>query len=125
MPSLRHLTWSDRTSATFTMPIAAYWEAPARSDPAHTDGRDWAEPAAGRRPAFRGHYTMKRNDVVLGRERVASALLRLAEFTPVWSPPRRWSAARIDPGDEFDTAITFVVEDDRITRMCAMRSPHN
>ena len=33
-------------------------------------------------------------------------------------------AARIDPGGEFDTAITFVVEDSRITRMYAMRNPH-
>ena len=33
-------------------------------------------------------------------------------------------AARIDPGGEFDTAITFVVEDGRITHMYAMRNPH-
>jgi RNA polymerase sigma-70 factor (ECF subfamily) len=33
-------------------------------------------------------------------------------------------AARIDPGGEFDTAITFVVEHDRITRMYAVRNPH-
>ena len=32
--------------------------------------------------------------------------------------------ARIDPGGEFDTAIAFVVEDGRITRMYAMRNPH-
>ena len=33
-------------------------------------------------------------------------------------------ATRIDPGGEFDTAITFVVEDGRITRVYAMRNPH-
>ena len=33
-------------------------------------------------------------------------------------------AARIDPAGEFDTAITFVVEDGRITRIYAMRNPH-
>jgi ketosteroid isomerase-like protein len=33
-------------------------------------------------------------------------------------------AARIDHGGEFDTAITFVVEGDRITRMYAMRNPN-
>jgi RNA polymerase sigma-70 factor (ECF subfamily) len=33
-------------------------------------------------------------------------------------------AARVDPGGEFDTAITFVVEDGLITRMYAMRNPH-
>ena len=47
---------------------------------------------------------------------------------PAWRSPRRWLngavAARIDPGGEFDTAITFVVEDGRITRMYAMRNPH-
>ena len=30
---------------------------------------------------------------------------------------------RIDPGGEFDTAIAFVVEDGRITRMYAIRNP--
>ncbi len=33
-------------------------------------------------------------------------------------------AARIHPGGGFDPAITFVVEDGRITRMYAMRNPH-
>ncbi|GAA5653195.1 sigma factor-like helix-turn-helix DNA-binding protein [Geodermatophilus obscurus] len=33
-------------------------------------------------------------------------------------------AARIHPGGEFDTAITFVVEDGCITRTYAMRNPH-
>jgi RNA polymerase sigma-70 factor (ECF subfamily) len=33
-------------------------------------------------------------------------------------------AARIDPGGDFDTAVAFVVEDGRITRVYAMRDPH-
>ena len=33
-------------------------------------------------------------------------------------------AARIDPGGENDTAVSFVVEDGRITRMYAIRNPH-
>ena len=33
-------------------------------------------------------------------------------------------AMRIDPGGELDTAITFAVEDGRITRMYAIRNPH-
>jgi RNA polymerase sigma-70 factor (TIGR02957 family) len=65
---------------------------------------------------------------VAGRKRVASALSRFAEFAPkveVTTPLVNGAvAARIDPGGEFDTAITFVVEDGRITRMYAMRNPH-
>jgi RNA polymerase sigma-70 factor (ECF subfamily) len=65
---------------------------------------------------------------VVGRERVASALSRFAEFAPgvqISTPLLNGAvAARIDPGGEFDTAITFVVEDGRITRMYAMRNPH-
>jgi RNA polymerase sigma-70 factor (TIGR02957 family) len=65
---------------------------------------------------------------VVGRERVASALSRFAELAPgvqISTPLLNGAvAARIDPGGEFDTAITFVVEDGRITRMYAMRNPH-
>jgi RNA polymerase sigma-70 factor (ECF subfamily) len=65
---------------------------------------------------------------VAGRERVASALSRFAEFAPhveiTTLLVNGAVAARIDPGGEFDTAITFVVEDGRITRMFAMRNPH-
>ena len=32
-------------------------------------------------------------------------------------------AVRVDPGGGFDTAITFIVEDGRISRMYAMRNP--
>jgi RNA polymerase sigma-70 factor (ECF subfamily) len=65
---------------------------------------------------------------VIGRERVASALSRFAEFAPgvqITTPLLNGAvAARIDPGGEFDTAITFVVEDGRISRIYAMRNPH-
>ena len=65
---------------------------------------------------------------VAGRERVASALSRFAEFAPhveiTTLLVNGAVAARIDPGGEFDTAITFVVEDGRITHLFAMRNPH-
>jgi RNA polymerase sigma-70 factor, ECF subfamily len=65
---------------------------------------------------------------VVGRERVASALSRFAELAarvPITTPLVNGAvAARIDPGGEFDTAINFVVEDGRITRIYAMRNPH-
>jgi RNA polymerase sigma-70 factor (TIGR02957 family) len=65
---------------------------------------------------------------VVGRERVANALSRFATFAPrveITTPLVNGAvAARIDPGGEFDTAITFVVEDGRITRLYAMRNPH-
>ena len=65
---------------------------------------------------------------VVGRERVANALSRFATFAPrveITTPLGNGAvAARIDPGGEFDTAITFVVEDGRITRRDAMRNPH-
>ncbi|KGH48282.1 RNA polymerase sigma24 factor [Modestobacter caceresii] len=63
-----------------------------------------------------------------GRERVAGALSRFAELAPgvlITTPLINGGvAARIDPGGEFDTAITFVVEDGRIARMYAVRNPH-
>jgi RNA polymerase sigma-70 factor (TIGR02957 family) len=65
---------------------------------------------------------------IAGRERVANALSRFAAFAPrveITTPLVNGTvAARIDAGGEFDTAITFVVEDGRITRMYAMRNPH-
>ena len=33
-------------------------------------------------------------------------------------------AARIDPGGENDTAVSFVIEDGRITEIYAVRNPH-
>ncbi|NEK57898.1 RNA polymerase sigma-70 factor [Geodermatophilus sabuli] len=65
---------------------------------------------------------------VTGRARVANALARFASFAPhveITTPLVNGAvAARIDAGGEFDTAITFVVEDGRITRLYAMRNPH-
>ena len=65
---------------------------------------------------------------VSGRNRVANALARFAVLVPpveITTPLVNGAvAARIDPGGEFDTAITFVVEGGRITRMFAMRNPH-
>ncbi|WP_164699832.1 RNA polymerase sigma-70 factor [Modestobacter sp. KNN46-3] len=62
-----------------------------------------------------------------GRERVAGALSRFAELAPgvrITTPLINGGiAARIDPGGQFDTAITFVVEDGRISRMYAVRNP--
>jgi RNA polymerase sigma-70 factor (TIGR02957 family) len=65
---------------------------------------------------------------VTGRVRVVRALSRFAELAPgvpITTPVVNGAvAAHIDPGGEFDTAITFVVEEGLITRMYAMRNPH-
>ena len=65
---------------------------------------------------------------ISGREKVANALARFASFAPsvdITTPLVNGAvAARIDAGGKFDTAITFVVEDGRITRLYAMRNPH-
>jgi RNA polymerase sigma-70 factor (ECF subfamily) len=65
---------------------------------------------------------------VSGQWRVANAFSRFARFAPrveITTPLVNGTVgARIDPGGEFDTALTFVVEDGRITRMYAMRNPH-
>jgi RNA polymerase sigma-70 factor (TIGR02957 family) len=65
---------------------------------------------------------------VVGRERAVSVLSRFAEFVPdveiTTLLVNGGVAARIDPVGELETAITFVVEDGRITRMYAMRNPH-
>ncbi|TYP86739.1 RNA polymerase sigma-70 factor [Blastococcus xanthinilyticus] len=65
---------------------------------------------------------------VSGRERVANALSRFAELAPgvpITTPLINGAvAARIDPGGRFDTALTFVVEDGRISRVYAVRNPH-
>jgi RNA polymerase sigma-70 factor (ECF subfamily) len=65
---------------------------------------------------------------ILGRQRVVSYLSRFPEFVPdvqITTPLVNGALAmRIDPGGEFDTAITFVVADGRITHMYAMRNPH-
>jgi RNA polymerase sigma-70 factor (TIGR02957 family) len=65
---------------------------------------------------------------VTGRERVVSAMARFAESTPgvdvVTLLVNGAVAARIDPAGEYDTAVTFTVEDGRITRIYAVRNPH-
>ena len=65
---------------------------------------------------------------VTGQLRVARALARFAELAPgvvITTPLVNGTvAAHVDAGGPFDTAITFVVEDGRITRMYAMRNPH-
>lgn len=65
---------------------------------------------------------------VVGRARVASALSRFAALAPgvgiTTLLVNGAVAARIDPAGEFDTAITFIVEDGRIARMYAIRNPH-
>ncbi|MGY1741650.1 MULTISPECIES: RNA polymerase sigma-70 factor [unclassified Blastococcus] len=65
---------------------------------------------------------------VSGRARVANALSRFTRLAPgvqITTPTVNGApAARIDPGGEFETAVTFVVEDGRITRIYAMRNPH-
>jgi RNA polymerase sigma-70 factor (TIGR02957 family) len=65
---------------------------------------------------------------VTGRKRVAAALARFAQLAPdvdvVTLLVNGAVAARIDPGGEFDTAVAFTVENDRITRIHAIRNPH-
>ncbi|MGY1804352.1 RNA polymerase sigma-70 factor [Blastococcus sp. SYSU D00922] len=65
---------------------------------------------------------------ISGAARVANALSRFRGLVPeveITTPLVNGAvAARIDPGGEFDTAVTFVVEAGRITRMYAMRNPH-
>lgn len=65
---------------------------------------------------------------VTGRARVANALSRFARLAPgvaITTPLVNGAVgARIDPGGEFETAVTFVVQDGLITRMYAIRNPH-
>jgi RNA polymerase sigma-70 factor (ECF subfamily) len=65
---------------------------------------------------------------IVGRERVVAYLSRFPELVPeieIAMPLVNGAlGARLDPGGELETAITFVVEDGRITRMYAMRNPH-
>jgi RNA polymerase sigma-70 factor (TIGR02957 family) len=64
---------------------------------------------------------------VEGRERAATLLSRFARFAPRAAVGTLLLngavAARIDPGGELDTAITFVIEDGRIARVYAIRNP--
>ena len=74
-----------------------------------------------------GGFVAAARHPIQGAEKVAGLLIRgLAsmdfEVKPVWlngSP-----AARIDIGGELDTAVSFAVENGRITRIYAIRNPH-
>jgi RNA polymerase sigma-70 factor (ECF subfamily) len=63
-----------------------------------------------------------------GRRRVAAALSHFAELAPgvdITMPLINGAVAvRIDPGGEFDTAITLIIADGLITHLYAMRNPH-
>ena len=65
---------------------------------------------------------------VEGVERVVALLSRLKTLAPdaeVGTLPLNGAiAARIDLAGELDTAVTFVVEDGRISRIYAIRNPH-
>ena len=65
---------------------------------------------------------------VRGAAKLAPVMARFAEVAP---DARAFIvdlnggiAARIDPGGENDTAVSFVIEDGRITQMYAIRNPH-
>ena len=65
---------------------------------------------------------------VEGLERVAALLSRFSQAAPGAEVSTLLLngavAARIDPAGEFNTAVTFVVEDGRITHLYAIRNPH-
>ena len=65
---------------------------------------------------------------VEGMERVAALLSRFKTAAPGAEVATLLLngavAARIDPAGEFNTAVTFVVEDGRIARIYAIRNPH-
>jgi RNA polymerase sigma-70 factor (ECF subfamily) len=64
---------------------------------------------------------------IQGRERLVSLLARLPEFVPdaeiVPLLLNGAAGARLDPGGAADTALSFVIEDGRITRIYAIRNP--
>jgi RNA polymerase sigma-70 factor (TIGR02957 family) len=63
-----------------------------------------------------------------GMERVAGFLSRFSQVAPGAEVATLLIngavAARIDPAGEFNTALTFVVEDGRIARVYVIRNPH-
>jgi RNA polymerase sigma-70 factor (ECF subfamily) len=65
---------------------------------------------------------------VEGSQRVEALLARFAQFAPDAQVAtvllNGAVAARIDPAGELNTAVTFVVENGRITRIYAIRNPH-
>lgn len=65
---------------------------------------------------------------VRGAARLAPVMARFAELAPGSDAfvvdLNGGVAARVDPGGENDTAVSFVVDDGRITRIYAIRNPH-
>ena len=65
---------------------------------------------------------------VRGAAKLAPVLARFAELAPAARAfvvdLNGGIAARIDPGGENDTAVSFVIADGRITQMYAIRNPH-
>ena len=65
---------------------------------------------------------------VRGAARLAPVMARFAELAPDVDTfvvdLNGATAARIDPGGENDTAVSFVIEDGRITQIYAIRNPH-
>ena len=65
---------------------------------------------------------------VRGAAKLAPVMARFAEVAPdattVIVDLNGGIAARIDPGGENDTAVSFVIEDGRITQIYAIRNPH-
>jgi Sigma-70, region 4/SnoaL-like domain len=63
-----------------------------------------------------------------GPKTVARQLARFPDFAPGARVEPSWlngaPALRIDPGGEFDTAVSLTVEEGRITRIYAIRNPH-
>ncbi|QRO01713.1 RNA polymerase sigma-70 factor [Archangium violaceum] len=65
---------------------------------------------------------------ILGADTVATFLSRFPTLAPGASIATVWingaPALRVDAAGKFDTAVSVVVEDGRITRIYAMRNPH-
>jgi RNA polymerase sigma-70 factor (TIGR02957 family) len=65
---------------------------------------------------------------VRGAARLAPVMARFAELAPdataLVVDLNGGIAARIDPGGEHDTAVSFVIEEGRITEIYAIRNPH-
>jgi RNA polymerase sigma-70 factor (TIGR02957 family) len=63
-----------------------------------------------------------------GAKTVARQLARFPDFAPGVRIATSWlngaPALRIDPGGEFDSAVSLAVEGGRITRIYAIRNPH-
>ncbi|MBK1787679.1 RNA polymerase sigma-70 factor [Prauserella cavernicola] len=64
---------------------------------------------------------------IVGAELAATLLANFAKFAPeapiTTLHVNGWMAARVDPAGEFETAVAFVIEDGRISRLYAIRNP--